>query len=184
MGRLSSSSNIDAGPKPRKRRRVIQHSASEHSPNDDEFGEKQENEYGTQANQKTTMETQYYKDSPLEHYRCALSETKLRGEGTIKLPKYILIYSGVAKHKRSVAGVGILISEKYEKSMQDIQYINERILIASLETEKGTLHILSVYAPDINKSKEEKGLLYETLEEEVRKISVTEKLLIMGQINA
>lgn len=62
---------------------------------------------------------------------CALSEIKQKGNGEILYPGYLLKYSGKEKHERATAGVGILIKEKYIQSIEDTQYINERILRVS-----------------------------------------------------
>lgn len=89
----------------------------------------------------------------------ALSETKRKVNGPIKIPNYVLIYSGVAKHKRATAGVGLLMAEKYEHLIQDIHYVNERILKVSLNVGTGNFNLISVYAPDISKSKDETEIL-------------------------
>ncbi|XP_044765387.1 uncharacterized protein LOC123321719 [Coccinella septempunctata] len=91
----------------------------------------------------------------MEHHKidiCALSETKRKGKGSIKVPGYIFVYSGVSQQSRATAGVGISISEKLEQSIKDIHYISERFLKVTLNTETGKLHLFSMYALDISKA--------------------------------
>lgn len=47
---------------------------------------------------------------------CAISK---KGKGILKLPGYILIYSGTVKDKRAVAAVGVTIAEKYQHQSED-----------------------------------------------------------------
>ncbi|XP_044755121.1 craniofacial development protein 2-like [Coccinella septempunctata] len=115
---------------------------------------------------------------------CALSETKRKGKGSIRVPGYIFVYSGVSQRSRATAGVGILISEKLEQSIEDIHDISERFLKVTLNTETGKLHLFSVYAPDISKPREETAQFYEILEEEVSRIPQNERMLMMGDLNA
>ncbi|XP_045461580.1 craniofacial development protein 2-like [Harmonia axyridis] len=115
---------------------------------------------------------------------CALSETKRKDKGTVKLPGYIFVYGGVDQCKRASAGVGILVAEKYEPFIDNIQYIDERILVLSLNSECGKTHIISVYAPDSSRKKEETDAFYERVEAEVRRIPSTEKVIILGDLNA
>lgn len=51
---------------------------------------------------------------------CALLETERKGNGSVKIPGHILIYSNMEKQKRAVAGVVLLISDKYEQQTQNI----------------------------------------------------------------
>lgn len=111
---------------------------------------------------------------------CALSETKRRGRGDIIYPGYILKYSGSNKDRRATAGVGILIRNKFKHNIEDTSYTSERIIRVTLDLGKEKIHFISVYAPDINKSKEEIEIFYNTLQEEVDKVPDGEKILIMG----
>lgn len=115
---------------------------------------------------------------------CALSEIKQKGKGEILYPGYLLKYSGKGKHERATAGVGILIKEKYVQSIEDTQYINERILRVTLNMGEEKLHLISVYAPDINKRKKESDDFYDHLQTKIDRLPKTEKMLIMGDLNA
>lgn len=115
---------------------------------------------------------------------CCLSETKKRGKGSTVYSNYILFYSGKENHERAQSGVAILIHKKFEELIDNVQYINDAIMQVTLNTERGTLNILSVYAPDINKTKEDRENFYEKLEDTLNKIPPNEKTFVMGDFNA
>ncbi|XP_050455169.1 craniofacial development protein 2-like [Cataglyphis hispanica] len=116
---------------------------------------------------------------------CALSETKKKGKGDKSYPGYILKYSGPEKHRRATAGVGMLIKDKYKYSIEEeTSYTSERIMRVTLDIGREKIHLISVYAPDSNKSEKEIDDFYETLQEEIDKIPEEHKILIMGDLNA
>lgn len=54
------------------------------------------------------------------------------------------MYSGIPQRSRAGAGVGILISDRYEESIEEIYYSNERLLEITLNTEVDRLHLIYV----------------------------------------
>lgn len=96
---------------------------------------------------------------------CGISETRKKGRGSVLNGDYLLTYSGVEKHRRAFAGVGILIHKKYIDHITDTKYIDERIVTVKLTFKNTTLNIISVYAPDISKTKLEKEVFYENLQD-------------------
>jgi hypothetical protein len=123
----------------------------------------------------------------LEHHKidiCGLSETKKKGKGPSRHANYILIYSGKDKHLRASSGVGILLHEKYEDSIENIEYVNHRILKIALKIENTLTNIISVYAPDITKPLEEIEEFYTQLEHIISEVPVSEKLIMLGDFNA
>ncbi|XP_050456668.1 craniofacial development protein 2-like [Cataglyphis hispanica] len=115
---------------------------------------------------------------------CALSETKKKGKGDKSYPGYILKYSGPEKHRRATAGVGMLSKDKYKYSIEETSYTSEKIMRVTLDIGREKIHLISVYAPDSNKSEKEIDDFYETLQEEIDKIPEEHKILIMGDLNA
>ncbi|XP_055377908.1 craniofacial development protein 2-like [Condylostylus longicornis] len=115
---------------------------------------------------------------------CAISETKRKGKGELTYTDYILKYSGIAKSKRAVAGVGILINTKLIPNIEDTYYVDERIIKVVLDIGKEKIHFLSVYAPDSSRKKEETDNFYENLQKEIDKIPTGEKTFILGDMNA
>ncbi|XP_044757080.1 uncharacterized protein LOC123315451 [Coccinella septempunctata] len=96
-------------------------------------------------------------------YICAISESKRKGKGTLKVPGFILIYSGVEKQRRATGGVAMLIAEKYGDNIEDIHYVNQRILEVTLQTGSEKIHIFSVYAPDSSRRREDTDTFYDLL---------------------
>lgn len=115
---------------------------------------------------------------------CALAETKRKGKGTVNYANYVLVYSGRDKHERAQAGVGLLIHTKYAKHLDNVRYISDKLLLVTLKLQRTVLHVISVYAPDMNKPREERELFYEHLQQALDTIPRGDKLLILGDFNA
>ncbi|XP_030767311.1 craniofacial development protein 2-like [Sitophilus oryzae] len=114
---------------------------------------------------------------------CALSETKKKGKGTTKLNSYISIYSGVPKDQRATSGVGVSINDKYEQNIESIEYVCDRILRVKIMFDQ-PIHIILVYAPDINKPEEMSIDFYENLQSAIDKIPRHKKIILLGDLNA
>lgn len=67
--------------------------------------------------------------------------------------------SGKHKHERAHSGVDLLLHKKYKSAIDDIVYVNDKILKVSLRLNKTNLHLISVYTPDISKPREETDVL-------------------------
>lgn len=115
---------------------------------------------------------------------CALSETKKKGNGTTKFGNYVLAYSGKKKEERASAGVGLMIHEKFSNNIEEIEYVNERIILVTLKFPNATWYLLSVYAPDISKTKEQRESFYEDLHNIISQIPQHSLLFLMGDLNA
>lgn len=116
---------------------------------------------------------------------CALSETKKKGKGNSKYDTYILIYSGKDKNERAASGVGILIHEKFEDRICNTKYINDRLLQITMELQQSRqTHIISIYAPDINKPKAEIDIFYQDLQTALDDIPKEDEIMILGDFNA
>ena len=115
---------------------------------------------------------------------CAISKTKKKGKGTVCIEDYILAYLGKAKEERVHAGVGLLIHKKYMNNIDSIEYINERIIQVTLTFPKAKWCLLSLYAPDISKTKEQREELYKDLQNVIAQIPKDALLIMMGDMNA
>ncbi|XP_055384192.1 uncharacterized protein LOC129613898 [Condylostylus longicornis] len=116
---------------------------------------------------------------------CALSETKKKGKGSTKYNNFVLVYSGKDKTERASSGVGLLIHEKFEKSISHIEYTNDRILLVTLNLQQHIkTHIISIYAPDISKTKTEKDAFYTELQKVIDKIPPRDEIILLGDFNA
>ncbi|KAH1028306.1 hypothetical protein HUJ05_001674 [Dendroctonus ponderosae] len=89
-------------------------------------------------------------------YICALSETQKKSKGNTRYGDYLLVYSGRNKNERATAGFGILLHKSFENNIREIKYKDERILQVTVRfIKRKNTHLISFYAPDITKPKEE-----------------------------
>lgn len=98
---------------------------------------------------------------------CALSETKKKGKGNLRMEDYILFYSGRPKNERATSGVGLLIHKKFEGNIKNTEYVNDRLLQTTFafdSHERKTTQIICVYAPNIGKPQDEKNAFYDDLQ--------------------
>lgn len=114
---------------------------------------------------------------------CALSETKKKGKGYIMVEKCMLFYSGTDKSERANVGVGILIGKKIMNCVTDTQYINERIIMLTLSLKNGSLNIISIYAPQTGRPKQERNTFYKDLQGLLDTIPWKNSVVIMGDFN-
>ena len=96
---------------------------------------------------------------------------------------YILAYSGKQKDERAHAGVGLLSHKKYRNNIDNIEYISKRIIQVTLTFPKATWCLLSLYAPDISKPKEQREEFYEDLQHVVAQVPKDALLIMMGDMN-
>jgi len=75
---------------------------------------------------------------------CALSETKKKRKENIKYEDYVLLYSGVEKNARAMAGVRILIHERFENIIDKVKYTNKKIIQVLLKTNNERTHFISL----------------------------------------
>ncbi|XP_056647266.1 craniofacial development protein 2-like [Diorhabda sublineata] len=115
---------------------------------------------------------------------CALSETKKKGNGSQRYQNYILFYSGVDKNLRAPGGVGLLVNKKFEKDIKEVQYISHSIIQITVELANERTHLLSIYAPDVSKLKEEREAFFDALQAMLDKIPSKDKVFIMGDFNS
>lgn len=106
---------------------------------------------------------------------CALTETKKKGKGNTKYGNYPLVYSGKRKEERAEKGVALIIHEKFEKNIEDVDYIDERILHVTLNLQEGKINIISIYAPDISKSKDIREAFLNKMQDLLTSIPIEEK---------
>ena len=97
---------------------------------------------------------------------------------------YILAYSGKPKDERAKAGVGLLLHKRFQQNIDQIDYINEKLLRVTLKHDNGYIQIISAYAPDISKPKEERRSFYEELQSIVDLIPSHHRIILMGDLNA
>ena len=108
---------------------------------------------------------------------CCVQETRWRGCGTKwivgKESKYKLFWIG---SKEGLDGVGIIIKESWADKVLEVNRINSRLILLKLILEEKVVSIISAYAPQAGKSREEKDEFWDTLSDICREIPDKEKL--------
>lgn len=102
----------------------------------------------------------------------------------MEIDDYLLCFSGKEHHERANSGVGVLVHKKYVSNIEAIHYINHRIIQVSLKFNNDMVHIISVYAPDITKPRDDREEFYDKLEEVITNINRLDKIFIIGDTNA
>lgn len=88
------------------------------------------------------------------------------------------------KGQRAHAGVGILINDKLANNIENVEYIDERLLHAEMKFNTDRIHIVSCYAPDISKTRSEREAFFNDLQDLIKSIPSTQKIFIIGDLNA
>ena len=118
----------------------------------------------------------------------ALSETRLAdtGEITEQGQGYTFFWSGKAADERREAGVGFAIRSSLIRSLESLpKGISDRLMTMRLPLEQNNyISLISVYAPTMTYSDEEKEAFYEALTSLVNEVPKGDRLLILGDFNA
>ena len=115
---------------------------------------------------------------------CCLQEVRWKGEGAkilrTELAAYKLFWKGGVKGE---AGVGIMVEEKWIDKVLKVERVNERCILLRLIFEGEVVNILSVYAPQVGREREEKDEFWQSLSEIVWEIPSEEKIILAGDLN-
>ena len=118
----------------------------------------------------------------------ALSETKLHGEGqlTEAAAGYSFFWKGKPEGERCEAGVGFAIRSSLLPKLTKLPNgINERIMSCRFSLNRGqNVTMLSIYAPTMTQSAENKEKFYEELRNFLYSVPRQDKLILMGDFNA
>src|SRR5258706_14978800 len=91
---------------------------------------------------------------------CCLQETRWRGGSAKTYGKYKFFWKG---GEDGLAGVGVLVQEKWVENVIGVQRINERILVLRVRIGGVVVNVVSVYAPQMGRSLDEKEEFYNKL---------------------
>ncbi|KAG5600776.1 hypothetical protein H5410_032146 [Solanum commersonii] len=109
-----------------------------------------------------------------------VQETRWIGSKARDVDGCKLWYSGASMDRN---GVGILVDEDLREQVVEARRISDKLMTIKLVIRGCTLSVISAYAPQVGLDKEAKKLFYEDLDEVVRGISNTEKIVIGGDFN-
>ncbi|KAM3382190.1 hypothetical protein P3S68_007763 [Capsicum galapagoense] len=109
-----------------------------------------------------------------------VQETKWVGSKARDVDGYKLWYSGSERRRN---GVGILVDEELRGQVVEVKRINDRLMTIKLVIRGFTLNVCSAYAPQVGSEGEEKMRFWEALEEVVRGVPSSEKIVVVGDFN-
>ncbi|XP_047260575.1 craniofacial development protein 2-like [Capsicum annuum] len=87
------------------------------------------------------------------------------------------------KSERRGNGVGILVDKELRGQVVEVKRVSDRKIKIKLVIEGFTLHVCSVYAPQVGLEEEVKEKFWEDLDEVVRSMPSSEKIIIAGDFN-
>ncbi|WMV47915.1 hypothetical protein MTR67_041300 [Solanum verrucosum] len=109
-----------------------------------------------------------------------VQETRWVGAKARDIDGFKLWYSGGSRDRN---GVGILVDGDLREQVVEVRRINNRLMTIKLVIGGCTLSVISAYAPQVGLDEEAKKRFYEDLDEVVRGIPNTEKIVIGGDFN-
>ncbi|KAF3631922.1 ATP-dependent RNA helicase A-like protein [Capsicum annuum] len=109
-----------------------------------------------------------------------IQETKWVGSKARDMDGYKLWYSGSDRRRN---GVGILVDEELRGQVVEVKRINDRLMTIKLVIQGFTLNVCSAYALQVGSEGEEKMWFWEALEEVVRGVPSSEKIVVVGDFN-
>jgi len=77
------------------------------------------------------------------------------------------------------AEVEILIYQRFKNIIDEMRYTNNNIIQVALKINNKRTHFISIYTPDINKPRKERGLFFEDQQDMLNKISNNKGIFIM-----
>ena len=118
----------------------------------------------------------------------ALSETRLADEGQLveEGAGYTFFWSGRSAEDRREAGVGFAIKSHLVKKLSSLpKGAGDRLMTLQLPiSNKKNVTLISVYAPTMTNPDNVKDRFYEELDTIITSVSKTDKLIILGDLNA
>ena len=115
---------------------------------------------------------------------CCVQETRWKGGSARMLGgegfRYKFYWMGC---EEGVSGVGVLVAERWIENVIEVRRVNERIIVVRLMIANGIVNLISVYAPQVGRSMEDKEEFYALLGKTLTNLDADEKLLILGDFN-
>lgn len=115
-----------------------------------------------------------------------LQETRLEDTGSVREGSYTIFWSGLPEGERRHAGVAFAIrNELVDELMLTPKSISERLISVSMPVGGGrSATLICAYAPTMMHTEVEKEEFYRSLSEEIERIPVDDKLILLGDFNA
>ena len=94
--------------------------------------------------------------------------------------QYKFIWKGC---EQGTSGVGVLIAERWIDDVIEVRRVSERIIVIRFRLGKSVVNLISVYAPQVGRPREEKEEFLALLGKVLYGISDTEGLVVCGDLN-
>ncbi|KAI8516668.1 hypothetical protein Bbelb_052490 [Branchiostoma belcheri] len=118
----------------------------------------------------------------------ALSETRLADEGQLQEDAggFTFFWKGLPQEDRRIHGVGFAIRNSLLKDLEEIPTgVNERLMTLRLKlNNRQNATVISCYAPTLTAEDKIKEKFYEDLENILKSIPTTDKIILLGDFNA
>ena len=118
---------------------------------------------------------------------CCLQETRWKGNGAncVRVlgeegSRYKLFWVGC---KEGVAGVGVLVAERWIDSAVQVKRVSERLMVARVTVGELVLNVISVYSPHVGRTLDEKMDSYAALDKVLTEVGSAERLMVCGDFN-
>ena len=82
-----------------------------------------------------------------------------------------------------VAGVCVLVAERWIDSVVEVRRLNERGMVLRLAIGKSVLNVVALYVPQVGRATEEKQKFYILLRKVLKDVGKNEKLIVCGDMN-
>ena len=113
-----------------------------------------------------------------------LQETQVANEGTLKERDYTFFWQGKSSNEPREHRVGFAVKNSLLSMVEPGSSSSEQLLNLCLNTTKGPVTLVSVYAPMLSATPDAKDEFYENLASTIRNIPSTEQLVLLGDFNA
>lgn len=111
-----------------------------------------------------------------------ISELKWTGEGHFRSDEHTVYYSGNNQIRRH--GVAFIVHNKVAKSIMEYRTINDRCIVLRIRAQPVNITLIQIYAPTADAEEDIVNEFYESVQQEVDKVSSYDLLVVMGDWNA
>jgi len=115
---------------------------------------------------------------------CCVQETRWKGGSARCIGYddgwYKVFWAGC---EEGVSGVGVLVAERWIDNVVEVRRVSERVIVVRLVVGKSVLNVVSVYAPQVGRTSDEKEDFYILLGKVLKDVGDDEKLIVCGDMN-
>ena len=110
-----------------------------------------------------------------------LQETKRKGSKATNIGGGCKLFYNGADGRRK--GIGIVVRDELAESVLEMKRVSDRLMAMKMKVKGSILNIVSVYAPQVNNSMEEKNDIWEDPDGLVESVSKQERIVFGADLN-